>query len=233
MNRMILRLAALVLMWQAAGPALGHFLFIRVEPAGAGVSTPRAEVFFSEQATAGDPMFVDKIAQTRLWHCPPGGKYEPLAVAKQTDRLTAGLPTASGVVAGICEYGVLTRDVPFLLRYYPKAIAGDVLQTPKLPPRDAGAPEIMATFSAEGVTLTLIKDGKAVPDAVFTTVDESLNNEEIKADAQGHAQFKPKATGYYCVYTKLVTQKSGEAGGKAYTEIREFPTIAFPWSAKK
>jgi hypothetical protein len=133
-------------------------------------------------------------------------------------------------VVGFCEYGVLTRNVPFLLRYYPKAIVGDPRKSEPATPRDKQAPEIMATFTDDSLTLTLVKEGKPVPDAVFTTVDDDLNNEEIKADAAGRAVWKPKTTGYYCVYTKLVTQKSGEAGGKSYVEIREFPTLAFPWT---
>ncbi len=87
----------------------------------------------------------------------------------------------------------------------------------------------MGTFDKDSVTLTVMKEGKPVPDAVFITVDEDLNNEEIKADASGRATWRPKTAGYYCVYTKLVTKQAGEARGKAYAEIREFPTLAFPW----
>ena len=48
-----------------AGPLQAHFLFIRIGPhaeAGRGV-----EVFFSARAAAGDPLFVPKIAHTKLW----------------------------------------------------------------------------------------------------------------------------------------------------------------------
>src|SRR5687767_4143514 len=121
--------------WSAATTGYGHFLFIRVQPAADGASAPRAEVFFSEQATAGDPKFVDKIDQTRLWQAAAGGRFQPLVMNKQTDRLTASLlDAAPGAVVGFCEYGVLTRDVSFLLRYYPKAIVGDPQKLPPLPP---------------------------------------------------------------------------------------------------
>jgi hypothetical protein len=218
----------------AASPAHAHFLFIRVEPVADGATVPRAEVFFSEQATAGDPKFVDKIDHTRLWQAAAGGEFKPLVMNKGTDRLTATLlDGAPGAVVGFCEYGVLTRDVSFLLRYYPKAIVGDPQKLPTLPPRERKAPEIMATFSEEGVTLTVVRDGKPLQEAVFTTVDEDLGGEELKADATGRAIFKPRAAGYYCVYTKLVTKQAGEVGGKAYVEILEFPTLAFPWQGKK
>jgi hypothetical protein len=218
----------------AAVPAQAHFLFIRVESPPDNAAAPQAHVFFSEQATAGDPQFVDKIDSTKLWQAGVAGRFEPLVMNKLTDRLTAALTNGNpGVVVGFCEYGVLAREVPFLLRYYPKAIVGDPRKSPPLPPRDKALPEIMATFAKDSVTLVLMKDGKAAPDATFTTIDEDLNNEEIKADASGRATWRPKAPGYYCVYTKLVTRQAGEARGKAYAEIREFPTLAFPWMGEK
>jgi hypothetical protein len=56
--------AALVLLGLAT-QARAHFLFIRI---GAQAEAGRsAEVFFSEQADAGDTKFIVKIAHTALW----------------------------------------------------------------------------------------------------------------------------------------------------------------------
>ena len=79
------------------------------------------------------------------------------------------------------------------------------------------------------MVLTLLREGKPVPGAVFTTVDDDLANEEVKADAAGKAIWKPPSPGYYCIYTKLVSKTPGEWKGKPYSEIREFATIAFRW----
>jgi hypothetical protein len=68
-----------------------------------------------------------------------------------------------------------------------------------------------------------------VPKALFTTVDEDLSNEELKADDSGRAVWKPGDRGQYCVYAKVVTPESGELEGKAYSEVREFATLAFNW----
>src|SRR3954447_15099472 len=93
--------------------ARAHFLFIRIGPAAeAGRS---AEVYFSEQAEAGDPRFVDKVAGTALWVQTTPGVFEPLKVTKGVDRLRAPLPGSGSVaVVGVCEYGVLARpkEVP-------------------------------------------------------------------------------------------------------------------------
>ena len=108
--------------------AHAHFLFIRI-----GQLRPRravaAEVFFSEQAEAGDPKFVAKIAHTRLWIQTRPGEFRELPVRQAADRLVAPLPSdhRSLAVVGECQYGILARpnQTPFLLRYYPKAIAGN------------------------------------------------------------------------------------------------------------
>src|SRR3954464_3503522 len=78
------------------GDAKAHFLFIRIGPAAeAGRS---AEVYFSEQAEAGDPRVVEKVAGTRLWAQSAPGTFEPLKVTQGVDRLRAPLP-GSGSVA--------------------------------------------------------------------------------------------------------------------------------------
>ena len=86
-----------------------------------------AEVYFSEQAEAGDPRLIAKVAHTKLWAQTEPGVFRELAVHEGADRLRAALPSGSSlVVVGECQYGVLARpnQTPFLLRYYPKAMAG-------------------------------------------------------------------------------------------------------------
>src|SRR5262249_42860468 len=117
-------LAGLVVMGWAA-EARAHFLFIRI---GTQAEAGRAaEVYFSEQAEAGDPRFIAKVAHTQLWLQARPGEFRELVVRPGLDRLRAALPAdRSLVVVGQCQYGVLARpkQTPFLLRYYPKAVAG-------------------------------------------------------------------------------------------------------------
>src|SRR5207249_8819551 len=57
-------------------------------------------------------------------------------------------------VVGRCEYGVLKRDKPFLLRYYPKAISGRPDEVTKLGRFEQIPLEIMPTFAKDSITLT-------------------------------------------------------------------------------
>src|SRR5215475_12413682 len=111
-----------VLGWTNSADA--HFLFVRILPmAEAGRF---AEVYFSDQADVGDPRFLGKIAPTKLWLQTKPGEFTPLTVQQASDRLRAGLPSKGSVaVIGELTYGVLGQTKkPFLLRHYPKAVAG-------------------------------------------------------------------------------------------------------------
>jgi hypothetical protein len=229
-----LLLVSVVLWCLSAAPGKAHFLFIHIgPPAEAGRA---AEVFFSERAEAGDPRFIDKVAHTQLWQRDAGGKVAPLAVQKGADRLRAYLPpSGSIVVAGVCEYGVLARPMqtPFLLRYFPKAIAGNPDELNRMQPMGKTPLEIVARVEGDQLSLVALRDGKPVPKAIFHTVDADLANEKLTAGPDGRAIWKPATSGRYSVYTRSVLKTAGEAGGKKYDEIREFATLALVWPLER
>jgi hypothetical protein len=218
----------LVLFFALSTAARAHFLFIRIgEPAEAGRTV---EVYFSEKAEAGDPRFIHKVAGAHLTLQAAAGKFQPLTVREGADRLRATLPAAGPVsVTGFLEYGVLKRETSFLLRYYPKALSGAPASLRGLRPDPHSALEIDAKFDGDHVVLTLLRDGSPVPNAQFTTVDDDLANEEVKADSAGKATWKLPSPGFYCIYTKSILKTPGEWRGQPYSEIREFATIAFRW----
>jgi Protein of unknown function (DUF3386) len=229
MNRITLKLLCLIpvlSLWTSSTQA--HFLFVQIGPhaeAGRGV-----EVFFSERATAGDPKFVEKIAHTELWRQDQPGTFEPLVVTKGTDRLRAPLASGSSVsVVGRCEYGVLRRDKAFLLRYYPKAVSGTPDEIARLARCETVPLEILPTFTSDSITMTVLREGKPLPNVVLTTINPDLANEELKTDAAGQATWKLPAAGQFAVYVKHVVPQGGRKGDDSYDEIREFATLAFDW----
>lgn len=211
-------------------PAQAHFLFVRILPPAEGGRA--AEVYFSELAEAGDPRFVEKIAQTQLWMQRAPGKFEPLKAHQAPDRLRAWLPASGSLmVVGDCTYGVLARpkQTAFLLRHFPKAIAGLPDELNKLPAHGKLPLEIAAMITDQGVKLTALQDGKPVPAAEFITVDAQLNNITLKGDKDGSVTWKPSSSGTFAVYTRATRKEAGEHGGKKYEEIRDFATLAFTW----
>jgi hypothetical protein len=223
-----------------AAEARAHFLFIWLGPqAEAGRS---AEVYFSEQAEAGDSRFIAKVAHTKLWAQTRPGEFHELRVQTAADRLRAALPADhSLVVVGECEYGVVARpnQTPFLLRYYPKAVAGAPHELNQLTPWRETPFEIQPTFEIDGqdkpgssrgrIRLAALRNGKPIPGAVFTAVDSDLSEETIKAGPDGTAGWTPPAAGRYSIYVRETLKQAGTLQGKKYDEIREFATLAFAW----
>jgi hypothetical protein len=215
-------------------PAQAHFLFVRILPPAEGGRA--AEVYFSELAEAGDTRFIDKIAHAQLWLQSTPGKFDPLKVLKAPDRLRAWLPyTGSLVVVGECRYGVLARpnQTPFLLRHYPKAIAGNPDELNKMQPHGKLPLEIVATIDGDGLHLTALRHGKPVPKAELVTVDAKLNNVKLTADEDGRATWKPPTPGTYSVYTSARRKESGKLDDKPFEEIRDFATISFTWPLER
>jgi hypothetical protein len=228
---MLRRCLPLLALWLlSAAPADAHFLFLRILPPAEGGRA--AEVYFSELAEAGDPRFLAKVAHTQLWLQQEPGKLEPLTVHKADDRLRAWLPgTPTVVVIGRCDYGVLARpqQTPFLLRYFPKAIAGNPDELNRLKPHGKLPLEIAVTLAGDRLTLTALDNGKPVPRAEFVTVDAKLANGKLRADQSGKAAWQPTTPGVYSVYTRVTRKETGEAGGKKYEEVRDFATVALAW----
>lgn len=225
-----------MLRWLTCGVAVilatadvhAHFLFVRVTPpAEAGRA---AEVYFSERAEAGDPTFINKIAHTQLWQQTIPGKFTPLRAHKRDDRLRAPLPGSdSVVVVGKCEYGVLPRKTPFLLRHFPKAMAGVPAELNRMKPF-AGVPlEITAHIEGDIVRLTALKDGKPLAGAVFIIITRDLVETKLKADADGRIAWQPREPDDYSVYIQDMKKQSGTFKDKKYEEIRDFATLAFTW----
>ena len=209
--------------------ASAHFLFVRICPPAEGGRA--AEVYFSEYAAAGDPRYIDKVATAEFAIQATPGEFRPLPMQKLSDRLRAHVPMAGPLmVAGMLDYGVLNRPAqpPFLLRHYSKAVAGSVEEINRFKPK--GSPlEVVAQFEPDHVVLTALLHGKPMPGAKFTTVDSDLTNEELTADSEGQATFKPAAPSVYAIYVAYVDPTPGEHRGASYKEVREFATLAFAW----
>lgn len=223
-------LVVLVSWLVAAGSAHAHFLFVRILPQAEGGRF--SEVYFSDVADAGDARFIEKIAGTRLWLQTKPGAFESLTVQKSADRLRAMVPgSGSFAVVGECTYGVLGRakQTAFLLRHYPKAVAGKPDAVAAFQAKPEIPFEIVMRPDAKGVELIVLRQGKPLPNAKFTAVATNLKTEDFSADAQGKARWQPPSSGTYAIYTGQTLKESGDYQGKKYDEIREFTTIAFTW----
>lgn len=207
--------------------AMAHFLFIRVINTDKG---KHADVYFSEGATAGDPTFIDRIAGTKLWTQTQPGKFEPLKVVQGDDRLRATLPTKKQMsIIGICEYGVLARKTPFLLRHFPKAVVGDANALSKMKRFEKVPLEIQGQVKNGKLHFQVLHQGKPLPGAKIHTVDKKLKGTVLECDAKGRVSWKPPRNEWFMAYVGHFQNVAGEHGGKKYKQIRDFATFSFEW----
>lgn len=216
-------------------PAHAHFLFIHVRPLTEGGRF--AEVYFSEQAEAGDPRYLGKIAATtKLWLQTRPGEFQPIAHRSESDRLRALIP-ASGAVAvvGECRYGVLQRPnaPPFLLVYYPKAVAGSPDQVNRFQARVNQHLEIQPTVHNDRLRLVALKDGKPLPNVEIIAIDADLKETKLTANAEGEVEWKPSAPGRHSIYFRHDEKVSGQENGQSYEEIRSFASLALQWPQQR
>jgi hypothetical protein len=206
-----------------------HFLFVRLLPPAEGGRF--AEVYFSDEADAGDPRYIDKIAHTKLWQQVKPGEFEALNVQKSSDRLRAFVSGGAKSVIGECTYGVLGRpkQTAFLLRHYPKSVEGRPEEIAALMPKREIPFEIVMRPVDGQLEFTALRHGKPIPKAEFFTVGLDLKGNKFTANEQGKALWKPTGPGYFAVYTNQTLKEAGMHNGAKYDEIREFTTIAFPW----
>jgi hypothetical protein len=207
-----------------------HFLFVHVGPAAE--AGRFAEVYFSDLAEAGDPRYIEKIKHTKLWVQQAPGEFQPLVVHQAADRLRARVPVSGSLaVVGVCEYGVLARPkaTPFLLRHFPKAVAGNPEELNRLKPTDKVPLEIVATFEKERIHFVALRNGKPAPKAEFWTLASDLSGKKHVADAEGRFTWTPPRAGKYSVYTSFWNKTAGKFCDKDYGEIRDFATLAFSW----
>jgi hypothetical protein len=228
MKRHYFWIVALLASLVAADAAQAHFLFIRIRPPAEGGR--HAEVYFSDSADAGDPRFIDKIAHTKLWLQTKPGSFEPLTVQKTPDRLRALVPSSGSLaVVGECTYGVLGKKTAFLLRHFPKAVAGKPSEIRAFQRKPEIPFEIQLGVEGDELEFVALRDGKPIPNAAFIAVGKDLKEHKFKANADGIGVWKPAAPGHYAVYTNQTLKEAGTHQGQKYEEIREFTTIAFAW----
>jgi hypothetical protein len=223
-------IVGLLALLSSADAVQAHFLFIRIRPPAEGGR--HAEVYFSDQADAGDPRFIDKIAHTKLWLQTKPGTFEPLTAHKTADRLRALVPAGGSLsVIGECTYGVVGggKRTPFLLRHYPKAVTGSVEDIRALQPKGEIPFEIRLAGKGDELQFIALRNGKPIPNAAFVAVGTDLKDHKFNANADGSAVWKPTAPGHYAVYTGQTLKEAGMHNGAKYDEIREFTTLAFAW----
>jgi hypothetical protein len=158
------------------------------------------------------------------------GQFQPIKIDKLKDRLAVAVPDkGSFAVVGSCTYGVLPHKTPFLLRHFPKALAGPPEQWHQFKPFSSVPLEILGKLEDGKLHLTVLRQGQPLPHAEINTLAKDLSGTKLKCDATGRLTWQPPKAEWYMVYTSDFKKEAGKHLGKDYEEIRDFASLSFDW----
>jgi hypothetical protein len=210
----------------AASSALGHFVYILPAADHKGI-----QVVFSDTLSPDENVAIDKIAATDLFVVDAGGKQTPLKLQKAEHALRATLTMPAPVlIGGVTEYGVAqskhTGNIPVLLKYYPKAVVGDLTAVSELR-LDKRVPfEIIARARDNKLEFLAMRAGKPVSEAdCMVLLPGKPKAQRSKTSPDGQVPGRFDKLGRYGVWVKLIDNTPGEWKGKKYDKAHSYATL--------
>ena len=206
-----------------ATPAFGHFIFIVPDQDGKSL-----KVVMSESLQVDDAITLGPIAALKLNSTGSDGKVVAIALKPEEHHLT-GSVTGSQVIYGSLDYGVTDRGgQPFLLKYHPKVIVGNV---PAAKQHVANVPaQIEPERGTDGLRFRVLSGDKAAANVDVTVLLPDGNTKKVKTDGEGRTPAF-SASGRYGLWARLVENTVGEYQDKKYSQVRHYPTLVVDYSA--
>jgi len=217
---------ALLLAFVFTTPAFGHFVYILPDASGQEV-----QVVFSEVPVVDEKVGVEKIAGTQLTAIDDAGGQIRLKTEKFDHFLLAKLPTSQTVMlSGVTQYGVSnskhTGNVPVHIKYFSKAVLGDLARAGNLRLNSQVALEIIPVLQNGKIQFLALSGGKPVAEAdcvVKSPGDEK--GERTKTDANGHVPGHFDKPGRYGVWVRTVDLSPGDLQGTPYDKTHTYATL--------
>jgi uncharacterized GH25 family protein len=217
-------LAAILFALIVATAAPAHFVFL------VPVDATKGKAVFSDTLKPDDKgVPVERIAGTKLMVI-DGGKATDLAWThdKAANCYTFDVPgTGTRIVVGTTDYGVSQRgeSKPMWLRYFPKAVFGDIPAPEKATVGDKVPVELVPVVDGGKLRFKAVAGGKPLAKSDVTVlVPGEEKGKVVATDENGMTEGFDKP-GLYGAQVRLVEEKTGELGGKKYEELRQYATL--------
>ncbi len=235
-NRLPIRSATIAILAfaMAATTCQAHFLWIKtVEVDG----KPQGLLFFGESPAEETYHFPDKLAKVKLWSRAADGKRSEVTTKsiETDDRVGLIGPLADAKAPALettQQYGIYGNA---LLVYHAKHVNGTDAQAIN----QAGTSkelrlEIVPAVKGNDVELTVLWDGKPLPDAAVTVMVDNADPEEKKTDDKGHVSFKSEKGGLIGALANTIEKdKAGELDKKPYKGIMHYASLTFSLPSKE
>jgi uncharacterized GH25 family protein len=227
MKRFLLVAAGLVIcVTSIAHVACAHFTYLVPS-----ADRLKLQIIFSDSLEPDKNASIDKILKTTLFTVDGTGKQAPVKWTKSENAFLADLPSRDiRVVAGVTDYGFHqskhTQNKPVWLKYYPKAILGDVSATESGQLVEKVPLEISPLVSGGQITFQARWKGKPLADGEFgVLVPGESAGQKIASDSNGTIKAQFDKPGRYGVRVGYFERIDGELDGNRYVEIRHYATL--------
>lgn len=220
------RILAAAILFVSATSAFAHFTYVVPVDGGA-----KLQIIFSDTLGPDKNVPIDKIAATTLFSLDRSGRQIPLKWTKSEHALLADLSTQDAqIIGGVTDYGVAqsrhTQNKPVWIKYYPKAIIGDLAATEKVRLGERVPLEIVPVIADGKLRFQVLLHGKPLANAecsVLVPGQEEL--EKTTTDAEGFTKVRFEKSGRYGIWARSVDVKPGELKGTKYDEVRHYATL--------
>ncbi|MGL6095526.1 MAG: DUF4198 domain-containing protein [Fimbriiglobus sp.] len=153
------------------------------------------------------------------------GTATPVKLEKGEHSLKATVPAGTRVVVGAVDYGVSTKGTkPALLKFYPKAVLGELTAGGK----SAAGLDIVPSVEAGKVRFQVLAAGKPVAGAKVSVMLPEKKGDAEKADATTDETGQTPAfegTGRFAVTVRHVEPTAGERNGEKYEQVTHVATL--------
>lgn len=179
-----------------------------------------------------DTELSDNIEKTKYYVRNADGAEETveLPFVTEEEAYTAKVDTSGPVaILGVCEYGTFGfgGGTPSFLKYFAKRLHGKPADWKKLAGSESLAIEAVPELKDGKLTITVLADGKPVPDAAMKLYGPEAKGTAVKTDEQGKVEWPLEGPGEYSLYVGRKIDGSGTHDGEKYEGIREYATLTF------
>jgi uncharacterized GH25 family protein len=132
-------------------------------------------------------------------------------------------------ILGVCEYGTFGfgGGTPSFLKYFAKRLHGAPADWKALSGSEKLPMEAIPELKDGKLTITVLADGKPLPDAAMKLYGPKSKGTPVKTGADGKVTWPLEGAGEYSLYVGRKLEGSGTYEGEKYEGIREYATLTF------
>ncbi|HMO15121.1 MAG TPA: hypothetical protein PKD64_13165 [Pirellulaceae bacterium] len=206
--------------------AHGHFLWIVVHD-------NQYRIYFSEEPQPSQAEMLDALQHVSVWQT-SSSTDSRLSTVPKSDESLGWLECSNADVSQPLflqhKYGVLVRgESRFLLQYYGSYWNSKMADNA----REVATVEfeVRPKIHNDRLVLTVLRNGKAVPDCEVVLGDDQGSSETIRSDENGQIEFTRDGQSRIWARARVVVPAVDSLKSDEYDEIRQFATLVFDFDS--